>query len=687
MSSFSAFKTGFKAALKVPKDTRKPRSRRQVLTFNEALEDLKTSQTGFVICAAFRSFGRCRKEIPLLDSKFLANLDHMDFSDVQAPIKLMPLMLCSTHWGKTIYHNALFLDWLSVYGSKQDYPQFENIVVDYQSAIMIHTRESSSPDMAISPRSISEGQERPISTPNTINRDQNYLETVDKVGQVQMNSDHEARSLPEIELDYAAPNLPEISVLVGMESYASIELGVASLEILYQETLRCVAMTSDGWRCPTLIPREEQLRAQELLSSHATAGKEIDIELSRLVLCPGHAVGELPRLYAEKWAEFSKQRLSKTEAMSKFNAEFWMSVQFFSSFEKRDDNTFRGISSNRPRSASHTSSRSRDAYDFGSIKDSGRSSCTTEGLSPWGSATQNFKYTFSARPHSSETGFEQPSSSDPSSHFEGIERQPQLVPGLGSIFAQAVAKSPHLNTIGSSTSQNVSKEAISLEHNTKAQDAQAKIPTEQPSSHGTFQKTRRVVSQDEIDKALIEEMRGTPSKGGFVHIFESPSKKLCKIGRAISSFTRAQQAQAECQLQDLDHIPVTSAFTMFPSQVTKLVHLELQNFRIQLNCENQHHPRCDGRLVQSEHQEWFDVTSTVAMQSVFLWCKVANLAYTTDGKVKPGWAEKLTLLPKPSSVETSLLQAINDGGTVLDIESYHHERRKRYEGWLNGKSA
>jgi hypothetical protein len=167
MPTLSTFKNSVKTALKVPHNSYKPRSRRQVITFNEALENLKTSQTGFVICAAFHSFGRCRKEITLLDSDFLANLDQFDLTDIQAPIKLMPLMLCSTHWGKTVYHNALFLDWLSVYGSKQDHPHFESTVVDYQSAIVIDNKESSLPNIATSSRSTPDNQGRPVSAPNS----------------------------------------------------------------------------------------------------------------------------------------------------------------------------------------------------------------------------------------------------------------------------------------------------------------------------------------------------------------------------------------------------------------------------------------------------------------------------------------------------------------------------------------
>lgn len=143
--------------------------------------------------------------------------------------------------------------------------------------------------------------------------------------------------------------------------------------------------------------------AQELLSSHATAGSEVDIELiPRLVLCPGHAIGELPRMYAEKWADFSKQRLSKEEAMSKFNADFWMSIQFFSN-EKRHDDTFRATSSNRPRTVSHLSSCSRNEYDFGSIERAGGTSRMPQVMPPWESATQNFEFVFLSRSPNSKT--------------------------------------------------------------------------------------------------------------------------------------------------------------------------------------------------------------------------------------------------------------------------------------------
>jgi hypothetical protein len=175
MPTLSAFKDSFLSALKNPHEVHRPRPRRRVISFNEALENLKTSQTGFITCAAFNSFGRCHKQVALADSNFTANLDQLDVTDVQTPIKLMPLMLCSSHWEKTVYHNALFLDWLSVYGTKQDHPHYESIVVDYQSAITIDNEEQSMSKIGNSSGTIPGGQGRPVSAPNNFTKGMLFL--------------------------------------------------------------------------------------------------------------------------------------------------------------------------------------------------------------------------------------------------------------------------------------------------------------------------------------------------------------------------------------------------------------------------------------------------------------------------------------------------------------------------------
>lgn len=139
---------------------------------------------------------------------------------------------------------------------------------------------------------------------------------------------------------------------MNIESYASMEFGVAKLEILYQEKLRCTAMSSNGWRCPEIMSEEQLLKARELVISSAKSDAVLDTELLvRSVLCPGHALGQLPQIYSEKWTRFSEQRLSKDEAMSIFDADAWISVQFFHSEKSGQPSISREM--RRPKSASN----------------------------------------------------------------------------------------------------------------------------------------------------------------------------------------------------------------------------------------------------------------------------------------------------------------------------------------------
>jgi hypothetical protein len=165
MPSLSSLKHSVVSAFRTPHEGNKSH-RRRVIPFNEALENLKTSQSGVVTCAAFHFLGKCHKEITLFDSDFLSNLDQLNMADVQTPMKLMPLMLCSTHWERTVYHNELFLDWLSIYGSKKSNQQFENIVVDYQSAIAIDDEGHHLSEVPISSELVSAKQGTPASAPN-----------------------------------------------------------------------------------------------------------------------------------------------------------------------------------------------------------------------------------------------------------------------------------------------------------------------------------------------------------------------------------------------------------------------------------------------------------------------------------------------------------------------------------------
>jgi hypothetical protein len=305
--------------------------------------------------------GQCSKEIPLADYDFLGNLDQLDIAEVGTAVKLMPLMLCSTHWGKTVYYNALFLDWLSSYGSKQSVQDHEDIVTDYQSAKVINDGEQN----GLGPSTLDvNDQERSASAPGSQaagkiliepNGDEDRVSHIgieqpvnfDSAALVDNSSD--TMAIPSNENDSQLQDNScssrqfilmdpanedgkekpsEVRILMSLDAYASLELGVAKLEIMNQESLKCIAMTSDGWRCQELIEEESLLQARTQLRSSDNSQDGFE-RLAKLVLCFGHARGQLPQIYSENWYDFATKRLTKEDAMSKFNAEQWMSVQFF----------------------------------------------------------------------------------------------------------------------------------------------------------------------------------------------------------------------------------------------------------------------------------------------------------------------------------------------------------------------
>jgi hypothetical protein len=201
---------------------------------------------------------------------------------------------------------------------------------------------------------------------------------------------HNKPSPSDYEPEDTDRSLPEVSVLASIESYASIELGVAKLEIIYQEDLKCIAMTSDGWRCQEIIQKEQLLKAREFLSSSVMCEGELDLELlPGLVLCTGHGLGELPKLYSERWTAFAEQRLSKEEALSKFNAEFWMSVQFF---QDAGSGETPPVNMRRPRSASNTPTHQREKHNFIRVERAGGDSLRPPPKAPLGSPGHDFPF-------------------------------------------------------------------------------------------------------------------------------------------------------------------------------------------------------------------------------------------------------------------------------------------------------
>ncbi|KAH8645983.1 hypothetical protein BGZ60DRAFT_570792 [Tricladium varicosporioides] len=687
-TTLSDLKNTVKSAIRSPHDGNKPQNKRRVTTFKEALENLRNPQNVPITCSAFRSFGKCRKEINLIDSNLPAILEGLDMADVQTPMKLMPLMLCSAHWEKTVYYNALFLDWLSVYGSKQDTQHFESIVVDYQSAIALQQEERTSEERSIPSITVSDDQRKLVSAPSSptktgVTTNHGFTDLQQGVDQLQI---HDKSDPSELGSEVTDQKLPETSILVGMESYASIELGVTKLEILYQENLKCIAMSSNGWRCQEIIHQEQLNKARELLNYSLVNEVDLDVgHLPRLVLCPGHGLGELPQIYSEKWAAFAEQRLSKEEAMSKFNAEFWISVEFFPTTVPNE------IS--RPRSVSSISENKCGKEDLEEDRlakgylprfeipsniqpsifqfSSEDKPPTPEGLVPSRLTKARSADPLNTKPVSLETSSTTSSPMvDPARRIYVFGSESRDTPGASpnkkpknGLAAKVEVDAPSLPEI--SPKATTPEEELSVESESGISSS---------SASDAFRDLRQV--QYTINKNLIEGMRSDAMGCRMIGIFTPPRGDIVKIGIDLDiSSLNDDEIRGECQGRaiaeqgQIFYLDVNAHF----EKIMDLVYLELAHFQTKITC--QYRQQIGGCRFEHEHRKWFNVPKSVAVNSIKLWSDFAKRAYTLDGSLKESWERRLTLLPMPGMTEIISLQAGN-------ITKHHILRNARYRDWF-----
>jgi hypothetical protein len=154
------------------------------------------------------------------------------------------------------------------------------------------------------------------------------------------------------------------------------------------------------------------------LASTKSGVKSADLDiglLAELVLCSGQAIGKLPLIYFEKWAGFAEQRMSKEDAMSKFDAEFWMSVQFFDGIQSYAQ--ILPTNMERPKSASKVSAHCNEIDDLVEDRPTGSNPA-------WASCDKPLNFTTSLH--------DKPSNSDPTtiprtgSSFESIPSSGKL---------------------------------------------------------------------------------------------------------------------------------------------------------------------------------------------------------------------------------------------------------------------
>ena len=765
-------------ALPNPFEAHKPKLRRQVLSFEQALENLKHAKSGTVRCAAFHTFGQCSKEILLAHSDFLAHPDQLSIVDVRFVVKLMPLMFCPTHWEKTVYYSAMLLDWFSFTGSGLDIQDYENIVIDLESAKVINEEKCSPLEIStiqIHASHINTGL--PIGLTSTASSTQASNTTAglgdEKDFQTQddpSSGDQPVHTAPQDE--QADEDFPGTATLVNLNSYASLELGVAKLEIMYQESLKCISMASDGWRCQNPIQTEQLLQAQRLLSSLGDSEEELK-GLAKLVLCPGHARGKLPQLYSETWSVFAAKRLPKEEAMSRFDPEYWMSVfsnhntpqtelrktkstsnlphtqfgraDYLSPDRAEVDSKLSAAAPKLPQKkrfafnpAAHSFTfesplpksipwfRSRDlsgesddlrfvhqnAHFFQEIPSATASSIfTTPGISisisssvPAPAAdcvgTSSDSNNEANDRHATSTAntcsvFDR-SASPPLSEKVEVLVPPTISPtgrnlvrlppkplgissdvsNLSSEFAEIrLSGEASSYDCGSSVNTADAEDAAVSEDPRSDQTAQPPHSSAPSTSQRALKQLVPIVHQGVIDGNIIKEIRSSIPTGGYVYIFKSVSRNLVKIGKATDVARRKNQIKTGCQLEDLDEVESDSYHVKYPERVEKLVHLELQNFRVKFICQH-------SQEIEQEHREWFDVPENVAVQSVRRWRDFVETAYTPEGTIKEHWAKKATLMPNSSSPERRYLMTGLDQSNKNDLEKHHQLRHERYRNWI-----
>ncbi|KAE9363006.1 hypothetical protein N431DRAFT_433228 [Stipitochalara longipes BDJ] len=711
MPTISSLKTSVFSALRKPHEASKPRLKRRVIPFREAFNNLKTSKNGVVTCVAFHSFGKCRKEIALLDLDFLANLDQLNMADVQTPIKLMPLMLCAHHWEKTVYHNALFLDWLSTYGSKQDNQHYESIVVDYQSAVAIDDEPASA---LSTPPPSKPLEEDPIGVASSQNSFTNESSHTSKTLQAQ--SDHDKPHPSDPEEHVPRGEIPAISVLMSMDAFASIEFGVVKLEIMYRDNLKCIAMTTDGWRCEEVIDQEQLLRARGHLSASSHCETETDIApLPPMVLCPGHAQGDLPRIYTERWATFAEQRLPKEEAMRKFDAEFWMSVQFFPNKSREEhgflfppaerpvDQQRRSFDSSGPQvkfSASEWAAtfappvkkyfakpipfESKDITKTRSMENLGENAANAANAATLAARRMlplpERKRVLKAR--STSTELDAPGTTPDLRHSWGSTLFPNNAESLTNSKPSDVTLQPELNiSLGSKAA---SEASIPLENQTNSQTPDQEIPTSRFFPKEISQHSDQTRPQSAVDDKLLAEMSAPISQGGSVYVHVSKDLKLVKVSQGYVKGSRPH-ILGQCKLASSDTSLINHFSTMYPDRVEKLVQLELERFHAEVTCQH-HLDGTESDAVEDEHGKWFDVPENVVLASVGRWVGFVERAYTVEGNVEGKWAKSISLLLKPTEAETRALEVsllASSWGVKGGISwlHYHSIRNERYADW------
>jgi hypothetical protein len=738
----SSFKTYFSNTKNAP-STDISRWGKKTLSFEEALDQLKGSTGSSTECVAFRTLGRCRKQIKLIDPHhvFIARLNDGNITEEKTVVCLIDLMLCPEHWAQTVFHYSLYLNWLNSHGLKPDTQYYENIVVDYEAARAIEDRTTcltedtsveADAEVVDTPSVSSLQKAERATTPS--NERSNNPSIVNSTGSVDIPIIVELES--KTETDQVAPwtqpasanisttdndTVPERSdndhssdsrapaddsrmpvgntdsedtgAVPNLQSYASLGFGVAKLEIMHRENLRCIAMLTDGWRCSELIPGRSVEKAQDILTSTTTFDKDQLENIARAVLCSGHGIC-LPGMYADTWSVFTMQRLPAEEALLRFQFTFEDS-QLQETLERARSASELHKPASLPPSFGSNQIEKFD-FSFCSVlpfRESGKSNLpVTSGRFPLSNVIARNAYDpigeMQPKPCSFSPGttleisLPVPVSSLPNgkqnADNEDIALAPlirvqnplpkkivliqiphqirsvpfirvRLPPGSSGVLSERKKistlfnhqKSPDKDTAeqhnGIENGKSVGFGCNSTSIRQLTSNLKRKL-----TPHNLDLPTSRLSS----DTDLASIITAPTYPGGYVNIFKSQRLGLVKIGTRVTITDAINPLPSYCRLGTLREIATIARYRCkFPERAERLAQMELSAFRWIPECKE-----CKELSAEDlhEHQCWFEVAADLAVKSAEMWAKFVDQAYSDSGRMLPEWEEAVKVLPQPS---------------------------------------
>ncbi|KAG4440167.1 hypothetical protein IFR05_004376 [Cadophora sp. M221] len=150
------------------------------------------------------------------------------------------------------------------------------------------------------------------------------------------------------------------------------------------------------------------------------------------------------------------------------------------------------------------------------------------------------------------------------------------------------------------------------------------------------------------NERIQEEIKKSVTNYGYIYILRAPKHfakerpgemPLLKIGKSIHPGDRIGEIRRECDIKDLERVvDIEDSSCRNYHKIEKLVHEELAGYAQVLLCTGKHKKK-GGK---TDHQEWFAVSETVALQTVQRWRRFIDQdPYDDCGILKDVWSNMI----------------------------------------------